>query len=150
MNLLEILNFSKEYLQKYSFSKPRLESEKLIANVLQLDRISLYMYSDMELDDEQKSKIKTCLREMARKRIGFDELIKSKEVNINTVNYKNENIDLLNKSAEYLKKHGVSSPMLDTEYIFSHVLNVSRLVLTLNLNKKIEDSVHTNKVFNLF
>ena len=30
--------------------------------------------------------------------------------------------------------------MLDTEYIFSHVLNVSRLVLTLNLNKKIEDS----------
>ena len=61
MNLLEILNFSKEYLQKYSFSKPRLESEKLIANVLQLDRISLYMYSDMELDDEQKSKIKTCL-----------------------------------------------------------------------------------------
>lgn len=140
MNLLEILNFSKEYLQKYSFSKPRLESEKLIANVLQLDRISLYMYSDMELNDEQKSKIKTCLREMARKRIGFDELIKSKEVNINTVNYKNENIDLLNKSAEYLKKHGVPSPMLDTEYIFSHVLNVSRLVLTLNLNKKIEDS----------
>lgn len=140
MNLLEILNFSKEYLQKYSFSKPRLESEKIISNVLQLDRISLYMYSDMELSEEQKSKIKVCLREMARKRIGFDELIKSKDVHIDTVNYKNENIELLNKSVEYLKKYGVPNPKLDTEYIFSYVLNVSRLVLTLNLNKKIDES----------
>ncbi len=56
MNLLEILNFSKEYLQKYSFSKPRLESEKVISNVLKLDRITLYAYFDMELSSEQKRK----------------------------------------------------------------------------------------------
>lgn len=139
MNLLEILNFSKEYLQKYSFSKPRLESEKVIANVLQLDRITLYAYFDMELTDEQKDKIKKYLREMARKRIGFDELVKSKELNVETVNYREENMELLNKSSEYLKKYGVPSPKLDAEYIFAHVLGVSRVVLTLNFNKKIEE-----------
>ena len=139
MNLLEILNFSKEYLQKYSFSKPRLESEKVISNVLKLDRITLYAYFDMELSSEQKEKVKTYLKEMARKRIGFDELLKSEDIKIETANYRDENLELLNKSAEYLKKYGVASPKLDAEYIFAHILDVNRLTLTLNFNKKIEE-----------
>ena len=139
MNLLEILNFSKEYLQKYSFSKPRLESEKVISNVLKLDRITLYAYFDMELSSEQKEKVKAYLKEMARKRIGFDELLKSKDIKVETVSYKEENLELLNKSAEYLKKYGVASPKLDAEYIFAYILGVNRLTLTLNFNKKIEE-----------
>ena len=139
MKLLEILNFSKEYLQKYSFSKPRLESEKVISNVLKLDRISLYAYFDMELSSEQKEKVKTYLKEMARKRIGFDELLKSEDIKVEIVSYRNENLELLNKSAEYLKKYGVTSPKLDAEYIFAHILGVNRLTLTLNFNKKIEE-----------
>ena len=139
MNLLEILNFSKEYLQKYSFSKPRLESEKVISNVLKLDRITLYAYFDMELSSEQKEKVKTYLKEMARKRIGFDELLKSEDIKVETANYRDENLELLNKSAEYLKKYGVTSPKLDAEYIFAHILDVNRLTLTLNFNKKIEE-----------
>ena len=43
MNLVEILKFTEEYLKKYSFSKPRLEAEKLVSYVLNLDRIALYM-----------------------------------------------------------------------------------------------------------
>ena len=73
MNLLEILNF-KRVFAKILFSKPRLESEKLIAAVLKLDRITLYAYFDMELTTEQKDTIKKYLREMARGRIGFDDL----------------------------------------------------------------------------
>ena len=97
MNLLEILNFSKEYLQKYSFSKPRLESEKVISNVLKLDRITLYAYFDMELSSEQKEKVKTYLKEMARKRIGFDELLKSEDIKVENISYKKENLELLDK-----------------------------------------------------
>lgn len=140
MKLLEILNFSKEYLQKYSFSKPRLESEKLIATVLKLDRITLYAYFDMELTAEQKDKIKRYLREMARGRIGFDELIQKKgEFELDMKNYKEENFELLKKSIEYLEKHQVPNARLDAEYIFAHILKVSRVTLTLSLNKKIEE-----------
>ena len=140
MKLLEILNFSKEYLQKYSFSKPRLESEKLIATVLKLDRITLYAYFDMELTAEQKDKIKRYLREMARGRIGFDELIQKKgEFELDMKNYKEENFELLKKSIEYLDKHQVPNARLDAEYIFAHILKVSRVTLTLSLNKRIEE-----------
>lgn len=64
--------------------------------MLKLDRITLYAYFDMELTTEQKDTIKKYLREMARGRIGFDELIKSKgEQDIDMKNYKEENYDLL-------------------------------------------------------
>lgn len=138
MKLLEILNFSKEYLQKYSFSKPRLESEKLIASILKLDKINLYTYFDMELSLEQKELIKKYLREMARKRMTFDELIENNVIgDIDLKNYKKENLELLEKSINYLEKNGVPNSKLDAEYIFSHVLNVSRTMLTLNFNREI-------------
>lgn len=141
MKLLEILNFSKEYLQKYSFSKPRLESEKLISAVLKVERIALYAYFDMELTPEQKDTIKRYLREMARARKGFDELIKDKgEESMDMKNYRDENYELLKKSIQYLEKYQVPNAKLDVEYIFSHILKVNRMTLTLNLNKKIEDS----------
>ena len=58
MNLLDILQFAEEYLKKYSFSKSRLESELLIADVLHLDRLSLYVNYDRMLEEEEKLKIK--------------------------------------------------------------------------------------------
>ncbi len=84
----------------------------------------------------RKEKVKTYLKEMARKRIGFDELLKSEDIKVETANYRDENLELLNKSAEYLKKYGVTSPKLDAEYIFVDILDVNRLTLTLNFNKK--------------
>ena len=55
---------------------------------------------------------------------------------LDTKNYKEENYDLLKKSIEYLEKHQVPNARLDAEYIFAHILKVSRVTLTLNLNKK--------------
>jgi len=55
MNLVEILKFSEEYLKKYSFSKPRLEAEKLVSYVLNLDRIALYIHYERELSEEEKN-----------------------------------------------------------------------------------------------
>ena len=55
MNLVEILKFTEEYLKKYSFSKPRLEAEKLVSYVLNLDRIALYIHYERELSEEEKN-----------------------------------------------------------------------------------------------
>ena len=48
MNLLEILKFVEEYLKKYSFSKPRVESEKVVSYFLNIDRIDLYINNERE------------------------------------------------------------------------------------------------------
>ena len=74
MNLVEILKFTEEYLKKYSFSKPRLEAEKLVSYVLNLDRIALYIHYERELSEDEKISIKQYLKKMAEERKTFDEL----------------------------------------------------------------------------
>ncbi|MGL6114766.1 MAG: peptide chain release factor N(5)-glutamine methyltransferase [Cetobacterium sp.] len=139
MDLLSILKFSEEYLKKYSFSKPRLESEKIIAHVLKLDRISLYAYFDLELTEEQKTEIKSFLKEMARKRVEFSQLLKEKTTVEDIKSYQDENRELLRKSIEYLKNNNVADSRLDAEYIFAEVLGVTRATLTLNFHRKIKE-----------
>ncbi|MEG0748392.1 MAG: peptide chain release factor N(5)-glutamine methyltransferase [Cetobacterium sp.] len=139
MKLLDILKFSEEYLKKYSFSKPRLESEKVIAFVLKLDRITLYAYFDMELTLEQKEKIKDYLKVMARKRVTFDELPKEELEKESEKDFSSENRELLLKSMDYLKKNDVLDSKLDVEYIFAHVLNVKRAILSMNLKREITE-----------
>ena len=137
MRLLEILEFSKEYLKKYSFSKPRLESEKVISHVLNLERITLYAYFDMELNLEQKEKIKSYLKAMARNRVNFDELPKEEISAPKERDCTLENRALLQKSIDYLAKNDVIDSRLDAEYIFAHVLKVKRTILSMNLRKEI-------------
>ena len=148
MRLLEILEFSKEYLKKYSFSKPRLESEKVISHILGIKRIELYSNFEMELESGEKDKIKIFLREMARKRKTFDEIIKEKENSCEEKqeekifvkkSFKDENINLLSKSIQYLKKYNVENARLDAEYIFAHVLGVKRAALVLNFDDEISE-----------
>ena len=148
MRLLEILEFSKEYLKKYSFSKPRLESEKVISHILGIKRIELYSNFEMELESGEKDKIKIFLREMARKRKTFDEIIKEKENSCEEKqeekifvkkSFKDENINLLSKSIQYLKKYNVENARLDAEYIFAYVLGVKRISLMLNFDEEISE-----------
>ena len=146
MRLLEIIEFSKEYLEKYSFSKPRLESEKVISHILGIKRIELYSNFEMELESSEKDRIKSFLREMARSRKNFDEIIelkksseKSKEKFEERKSFKDENIGLLSKSIQYLKKYNVENARLDAEYIFAHVLGVKRVSLILNFDMEISE-----------
>ena len=145
MRLLEIIEFSKEYLEKYSFSKPRLESEKVISHILGIKRIELYSNFEMELEPAEKDKIKAFLREMARGRKTFDELMKEKkgsEEKKETVikkSFKEDNIQLLSKSIQYLKKYQVENARLDAEYIFAYVLGVKRVSLMLNFDVEITE-----------
>lgn len=145
MRLLEIIEFSKEYLEKYSFSKPRLESEKVISHILGIKRIELYSNFEMELEPAEKDKIKALLREMARGRKTFDELMtekkgseEKKEIVVKK-SFKEENIQLLSKSIQYLKKYQVENARLDAEYIFAYVLGVKRVSLMLNFDVEITE-----------
>ena len=133
MNLLEILKFVEEYLKKYSFSKPRLESEKLVSYVLNLDRIALYIHYERELTEEEKTSIKQFLKQMVEEKKSFDEIKGEKK------DYKTENLDIFNKSVEYLKKNGVPSALVDTEYIFSEALKVSRNTLKYSMSREIKE-----------
>lgn len=146
MRLLEIIEFSKEYLEKYSFSKPRLESEKVISHILGIKRIELYSNFEMELESSEKDRIKSFLREMARSRKTFDEIIEFKKFSEKSEkkfeerkSFKDENIGLLSKSIQYLKKYNVENARLDAEYIFAHVLGVKRVSLILNFDMEISE-----------
>ena len=92
MNLVEILKFTEEYLKKYSFSKPRLEAEKLVSYVLNLDRIALYIHYERELSEDEKTSIKQYLKKMVEENKTFDELKGEKK------DFKEENLDIFNKN----------------------------------------------------
>lgn len=144
MNLLEILKFVEEYLKKYSFSKPRLEAEKLVSHILNLDRISLYIYHERNLEEKEKDEIKTYLKQMVKENKKFDEVKKEK------INYKDGNLEIFNKSIEYLKKCGINTAKLDTEYIFADALKVNRNMLSFNMAREIspenKDKIRKNIV----
>jgi len=75
-------------LKKYSFSKPRLEAEKLVSYVLNLDRIALYIHHERELTEEEKTSIKQFLKQMVEEKKSFDEIKREKK------DYKTENLDI--------------------------------------------------------
>lgn len=132
MKLIEILKFVEEYLLKYSFSKPRLEAEKIISYILKLDRIGLYTNYELELSLAEKDEIKGYLKKMVDEKKTFSEIEKNKNEN-----YKEKNSELFSKSVEYLKERGVADYKIDAEYIFAHALNVNRTLLNFRMNKEI-------------
>ncbi|MGF6905541.1 peptide chain release factor N(5)-glutamine methyltransferase [Fusobacterium sp. PH5-44] len=142
MNLLEILNFSKEYLEKASIEKARLESEKVLSFVLKIDRIGLYAHFDRMLFEEEKNQIKFYLKTIVEEKKSFDDIKKDLVVDENS--YREENYSILNKSIEYLAKYGVPNPKLDAEYIFANALGVNRMMLSLNLNRQISQEKKNN------
>jgi release factor glutamine methyltransferase len=143
--LINILKFSEEYLKKYSFSKSRLQAEKVVAHVLKLDRISLYAYFDRELNEEEKTEIKSFLKEMARGRKEFEEILGKlenknlEEIVVEKENHRKENLKLLSQSIDYIKSNGIENAKFEAESIFSNVLKTNRLTLTLNFTRKISE-----------
>ena len=68
-------------MKKYSFSKPRLEAEKLVSYVLNLDRIALYIHYERELTEEEKTSIKQFLKQMVEEKNLLIEIREEKERN---------------------------------------------------------------------
>lgn len=63
--IIDIINWSKEYLAKHNIDSPRLTIELMLVSVLSIDRVKLYTDYDKPLSNEEL----TTIREMLKQRI---------------------------------------------------------------------------------
>ena len=144
--LQDILKFTIGYLEKRGVEKARLEGEKIISHVLGLDRILLYANFEMELKEEDKISIRTILKEISQRKIPFDKYLEEKtsknykELMDEKKSFLEENKALLKKSIEYMQSKGIKEAKLDTELIFSEVLNYDRMMLSLSFTREITEA----------
>ena len=144
--LQDILKFTIGYLEKRGVEKARLEGEKIISHVLGLDRILIYANFEMELKEEDKISIRTILKEISQRKIPFDKYLEEKtsknykELMDEKKSFLEENKALLKKSIEYIQSKGIKEAKLDTELIFSEVLNYDRMMLSLSFTREITEA----------
>lgn len=77
--LIEILKWSKEYLEKKDVTSARLNAEYIIAHVLKYDRLSLYLNYEKPLLIKEKKEIKDLLKKRAEDKIPLQYLIGEEE-----------------------------------------------------------------------
>jgi len=149
--LQEVLEFSIKYLEKRGLDKARLEAEKLISHILKTERIMLYANFEKLLEGNEKDEIKEALKFMATYKLDFKAYLEKKQ-NINYEEYENqknsfeqENKDFFNKSINYFKENNIENPKLEVEMIFSEVLKIERILISLNLNREISNE-EKNKI----
>ena len=123
-NLLDILNKSVNYLEKKKIKNSRITVEKIFSEILDMQRIMLYANFEKILSEKEMEKIREKLNSVIQ---GNNE-----EMDFNVSEKENENDNLkslIDKSTAYLEKNNINEARLITEIIFSHVLNVDRMLL---------------------
>ena len=150
-NLLDILNKSINYLEKRNIKNSRIMAETVFSQVLEMDRIMLYANFEKILSDDNIEKIKEKLNEITgnNKEIAesqmFDDNIFGKN-NKAENNNKIENLKvLIDKSVSYLEKNNINEAKLITEIVFSHILNIDRMLLFTKY-REIPDEEKVNKI----
>jgi len=73
--LIDILNWSKEYLEKNNVDSPRLTAEYIISHALNMDRLGLYLQFEKPLKNDEKKIIKDMLLQRAKKKIPFQYIV---------------------------------------------------------------------------
>ena len=134
-NLLDILNKSVNYLEKKNIKSARLTAESVISEVMGMERIMLYAEFERMLSEDDLKKIREKLNNVIsnNKKIfdnnDFENMEKSeKQLKL-----------LLDKSILYLEKNSIDESKLIAEIVFSHVLNVDRMMLFTRYRDEIED-----------
>ena len=109
LNIKEILNKTEEYFKSRNISSPRLDAEVLLADLLDTERVKLYVKFDYPLTDEEVSKY----RKMVKKRAQgtpVSYLTKKKEF----------------MSLEFHVEPGVLIPRPETEELVEKILEIAR------------------------
>ena len=125
-NLLDILNKSVNYLEKKKIENSRITVEKIFSEILDMQRIMLYANFEKILSEKEIEKIREKLNNVIQ---GNNEEM---DFNVSEKEKENENDNLkslIDKSTAYLEKNNINEARLITEIIFSHVLNVDRMLL---------------------
>ena len=136
-NLLDILNKSVNYLEKKNIKNARLTAESIIAEIMKMERIMLYAEFERVLSENELKKIREKLNEIVNK---SKEGKKSDNNDFeNTVKSEKQLKLLLDKSVQYLEKNDIQEGKLIAEIVFSHVLNIDRMMLFTKYRDDIED-----------
>ena len=136
-NLLDILNKSVNYLEKKNIKNARLTAESIIAEVMKMERIMLYAEFERVLSENELKKIREKLNEIVNK---SKEKKKSDNNDFeNTVKSEKQLKLLLDKSVQYLEKNDIQEGKLIAEIVFSHVLNIDRMMLFTKYRDDVED-----------
>ena len=136
-NLLDILNKSVNYLEKQKVKNARLTAESIIAEIMKMERIMLYAEFERILSEDELKKIRGKLNEVVNK-------LKEKKISgdnnfENAVKSEKQLKLLLDKSIQYLEKNDIVESKLIAEIVFSHVLNIDRMMLFTKYRDDIED-----------
>jgi len=136
-NLLDILNKSVNYLEKQKVKNARLTAESIIAEIMKMERIMLYAEFERILSEAELKKIRGKLNEVVNK---LKEKKLSGDNNFeNTVKSEKQLKLLLDKSIQYLEKNDIEESKLIAEIVFSHILNIDRMMLFTKYRDDIED-----------
>ena len=136
-NLLDILNKSVNYLKKQKVKNARLTAESIIAEIMKMERIMLYAEFERILSEAELKKIRGKLNEVVNK---LKEKKMSGDNNFeNTVKSEKQLKLLLDKSIQYLEKNDIEESKLIAEIVFSHILNIDRMMLFTKYRDDIED-----------
>ena len=136
-NLLDILNKSVNYLEKQKVKNARLTAESIIAEIKKMERIMLYAEFERILSEDELKKIRGKLNEVVNK-------LKEKKISgdnnfENAVKSEKQLKLLLDKSIQYLEKNDIEESKLIAEIVFSHILNIDRMMLFTKYRDDIED-----------
>lgn len=136
-NLLDILNKSVNYLEKQKVKNARLTAESIIAEIMKMERIMLYVEFERILSEDELKKIRGKLNEVVNK-------LKEKKISgdnnfENAVKSEKQLKLLLDKSIQYLEKNDIEESKLIAEIVFSHILNIDRMMLFTKYRDDIED-----------
>ncbi len=143
-NLLDVLNKSVIYLEKKKIRNARLTVEKVFSGILGMDRIMLYASFERILTEEELSKIRKKLNSTVTGEIGESSPIsgndEKKRENLQDITDSLDTLKILiDKSILYLKKNNIKEAGLITEIIFSHVLEIDRMMLFTKYRETVEE-----------
>ena len=134
-NLLDILNKSVNYLEKKNIKNARLTAESIISEVIEMERIMLYAEFERMLSEDELKKIREKLNDV----INNDKKISDNNDFENMEKSEKQLKLLLDKSISYLEKNNIDESKLIAEIVFSHVLNIDRMMLFTKYRDEIED-----------
>lgn len=134
-NLLDILNKSVNYLGKKNIKNARLTAESIISEVMEMERIMLYAEFERTLSEDDLKKIREKLNDI----VNDDKKISDNNDFENNEKSEKQLKLLLDKSISYLKKNNIDESRLIAEIVFSHVLNIDRMMLFTKYRDEIEN-----------
>ena len=107
-------------------------AEGIISEVMGMERIMLYAEFEHLMSEAELTKIRKKLNETVNK-------ISEKDIFENMEKSKKQLKFLLDKSISYLEKNNISESKLIAEIVFSHVLEIDRMMLFTKYRNEIED-----------